>query len=119
MKFFETIVMNLAKCYYFPNQKRLFDTKRLLVTIIAFLIVISNFAYLFYEVNTVIGYVRFAYMFVTVLGIFVSFLSTIIKTKTIFILIDSNIGNTITQSEYFLEFYFFLNNSKMPIVIEN
>lgn len=100
MEFFKTIKMNLSKCLYFPNQVHMFNMKRLLITIPSFLVVVSIFSFFFYEADNVIEYVRTAYMSVTTLGIFVSFLSTMYKTNKIFILIDIDIEQTIRKSEY-------------------
>lgn len=102
MKLFETIKLNLAKCLYFPNQTNLFNKKRLVVILMAFMAVVSFNLFLFCKANSVIEYVRSAYMSVTLLGIFISFLNTIFKTEIIFALIDINIGETIMNSEYYL-----------------
>ena len=100
MKLFETIRMNLAKCLYFPNQVRLFDTKRLLATFIAFLSVISHFLFLFFGAEKMTQYVISAFWTTTILGIFCSFVHTTIKTATIFVLIDCDIGELVKQSEF-------------------
>ena len=73
--------------------------KRLLALFACLIGVSSFYLFLFYEANSMIEYVRSAYMCVTTLGIFISMLSTAFKTKEIFILIDTNIGGIIKESE--------------------
>lgn len=91
MELFGTIRIILANCLYYPNQTHIFNVERSLVTFAAFLVVVSHFLFLFYEANDITAYVSSAYMTVTVLGVFVSFLNTTFKTKTIFALIDIHI----------------------------
>lgn len=99
MNFFETIKINLAKCFYYPNQTNLFNTKRSLITFAAFLVVVSLFLFLFYEATSVIEYVRSAYMCNSLFCVFISYLSTVFKTKLIFEFIDTNIGEAVKKRE--------------------
>ena len=98
MKYFETIKSSLAKCFYFPNQTHLFNTGRVLVLLACFVGISSFYLFLFYEANSVIEYVRSAYMCVTALGLNISIWNTISKTEVIFILIDTNIGGILKES---------------------
>lgn len=99
MDYFKTIKMNLAMCLYYPNQDHIFNVKRLRVIFAAFLVVLSYFAFLFYDAHSKTEYVTSGFMTVSALGIFISFIDTTFKTKTIFKLIDTDIGEIIEKSE--------------------
>lgn len=100
MALFKTIKIHLATCLYFPNETHIFNVKRLLATIAAFLVVVLYFAFLFYEADTVTEYVSSAYMTVATLGIFMSLIDTTFKTKTIFALIDNDLRKICRKSSY-------------------
>lgn len=99
MKLFEIIRKNLATCLYFSNQNYIFNVKRLLATIAAFLVVVSFFLFLFYEADNVTEYVSSAYFTTALLGIFLSLVDTTFKTEAIFILIDIDSGEIMRRSE--------------------
>lgn len=99
MELFKLIKMNLAMCLYFPNQAHIFNKKRFLAIIVAFLLVVSHFIFLFYEANSATEHLSSAYMTVGTFGIFVSLIDTTFKTNTVFILIDVAIKEIIRRSE--------------------
>lgn len=107
MKPFKTIKMNLAKCCYYPNQTNHFNMKRLLAILAGFFVVVTQFAYLFHEADTVTEYVSSAYMSVSALGIFISMIDTTSKTETIFKLIDNEIGESTKRSEFSVEMFLY------------
>lgn len=61
MDYFITIKKNLAKCLFYPNQTRLFDTKRLMATFAGFRAVVSLFMFLTGEADDVTDYAFSAY----------------------------------------------------------
>lgn len=79
--------------------------ERLLAILAGFFVVITQFAYLFREANTVTEYVSSAYMSVSALGIFISMIDTTCKTETIFKLIDNVIGESTKRSEFSVEIF--------------
>lgn len=101
MELFKTIKINLAKCLFLPNQKHLFNTKRLLSILAAFSIVVIVVLFFIFEANSAIEYVRSAYMSITAIGLLINFLSLVFKTNEIFLLIDTNFTETINKSELF------------------
>lgn len=106
MNFFETIKANLARCLYFPNQPRLFNATRAMITFAAFLVIVSLFLFPFYEAQSVIEFVRSAYMCNSLLCVYISFLSTVFKTNLIFQFIDSNIGAAVQKREHLMFLFF-------------
>lgn len=86
-------------CLYYPNQIRIFDVRRVVVSVVGFLVVASFFAFLFHDADDMAEYVNSAYFCTTILGIYLSFLHTTIKTATIFELINVDMGGTIKKSE--------------------
>lgn len=92
MELYKSSKMNLATCLYFPNQTHLFNMKRQLTILAAFLLVVSFFSILFYEADSIEEYVHSAYMTVASLGIFMSLIDTTFENNAIFILIDIVIG---------------------------
>ena len=81
--------MNLARCLYFPNQPHLFNRKHSLLVFLYLLIIISYFAFLFFEADAVTEYVNSAYVTVAAFGAYLSFVDTSFKTNAIFELIDN------------------------------
>lgn len=100
MQFFETNKINLARCFYYPNQTNPFNPKLVLIIFAAFLVVVSLFLFPFYEANSVIEFVRSAYMCNSLLCVYIAFLSTVFKSKLIFEFIDTNIGAAVEKSEH-------------------
>lgn len=106
MELFETIKRNLALCLYFSNQTRVFDVKLLSVYFVAVLVVVSHFLYLFYEAENLTEYVYSVYWTTTMLGVLCASIDTRFETATIFVLIDSDIGETVKESEFKVSSYF-------------
>lgn len=93
---FKKVKINLAKCFFLPDQKHIFNSKRLLSIFLAIIILVS---FLIFEANSVIEYVRSAYLSITVIATFTNFLSYVFKTDEMFILIDTHLTETIKKSE--------------------
>lgn len=107
MEFYESIKIILAKCFYFPNQMHIFNMKRLLAILAGLFIVVTQFAFLFCDADSITEYVSSAYMTVSALGIFISLIDTTLKTETIFKLIDNDIEVITKRSESRLFISFF------------
>lgn len=88
MEFGKTSKMNLTKCFYYPNQTHVFNSKRLLVALLGILAIGSNVLYVFRVAHDAMEYVISAFFIVTAIGIFVSFIDTSMKTAKIYSLID-------------------------------
>lgn len=99
MELFKTMKINLAKCFFLPDQKHLFNSKRLLSIFLAIIILVIVVSFLIFEANSVIEYVRSAYLSITVIATFINFLSYVFKTDEMFILIDTHLTETIKKSE--------------------
>lgn len=99
MELFKTMKINLAKCFFLPDQKHLFNSKRLLSIFLAIIILVIVVSFLIFEANSVIEYVRSAYLSITVIATFTNFLSYVFKTDEMFILIDTHLTETIKKSE--------------------
>lgn len=87
MKFFKAIEMNLAACFYYPNQTRMLIGKRLLGLVSGLLCVFANILFLIFDAGNAREYVISAFMLVTGAGICISFIDTCIKTTQIFSLV--------------------------------
>lgn len=111
MHYYATIKMNLAKCFYFPNQTHIFNVNRLMVNVGIFLLAVSHLTFLFCEADSITESVSAAYMTVTSFGIFVSSMHTTLKTETIFKFIDNFTDRITKRSEYRL----FLSNCILQI----
>lgn len=90
MIFFEKIKTNLRLSFYYPNRSENFDRKHLLITFAWFLNIVLNFIFLIYETESIDEYVSSAYLITTIIGIFLSYIDTTLKTATIFRLIDES-----------------------------
>lgn len=101
MNLFEAIKKNLELCLYYSNQTRIFNMKHVIVSCVAILIISSFLAYLFAEVKKIDEYVISAYWIITLTGILCSFIHTSMKTATIFVVTDCDIGEIIKKSAYF------------------
>lgn len=106
MKHFKTIRKNLASCLYYPNQTRLFDKKRLVASFIGFLIVASFLKFLIDDADNMEDYAYSIYLTSAVIGIFCSFIHTTIKTPTIYVLINDDIGRRFEKGASKLHYLF-------------
>lgn len=99
MKYFKKVRKNLATCLYDPNQTGLFHKKRLMVSFTALLVIGSLFMSFIGDVDNMIDFVYLAYFISAIIGAFCSFIHTSIKTPTIFVLIDDDLGGLIERGE--------------------
>lgn len=99
MKLFETIRENLARCFYDPNQSRLFNEKQSLAVVVLFGTVGSLVLFFIYVADDVVEYVSCAYFIIVGTGILVAFIDTILKTTKIFGLIAC-VEGIIEKSEW-------------------
>lgn len=88
MKVFKTVQWSLALMGYYSSQQHKFSPLQLRRALEALLIIIINFVYLFHVANTNQERIYSIFMIVTIIGIFISFVSTANKTATIFVLIE-------------------------------
>lgn len=99
MELYRTVRMNLANCFYYPNQKRIFGTKRLLAIFLEVLAMISILFFILLEAENAMDYVTAGFLFVPAFGILISFIDTTIKTTKIFAMVDTSV-KTIEKSEH-------------------
>lgn len=83
MKAFETVQWSLTLMGY-SSQERGISRQQIKHGFEAILIIILHFIYLFRVANTTEEYVHSIFMLVVIIGLFISFVSTAIKTVTIF-----------------------------------
>lgn len=93
MKVFKTIQMNLAMCFYQPNQTRIFDVKRLLVIFILISGIGSGVLFALFDADNTPDFVICTFVIVTKIGILISFIDTAIKTTEIFSLVDGIVNS--------------------------
>lgn len=104
MNFGNTAKKNLTTCFYYPNQTRVFDTKRLFAMTVGISTNTLTLAFALFDASNMEEYVISSYLIVTVFGISMSFIDTIFKTTKIFSL--ANVGENL------------MKKSKQPLAIE-
>lgn len=98
MNIFKTIQLNLAIFGYKKNL-RPFNKRQNTFLSISFLSVLSITTYLFYVANTPEEYLDSIYLVCVGNLMIISHFSTILKTKTVFVLIDE-VEEVINKSEF-------------------
>lgn len=114
---FKAVRKNLRMCSYYPNQTRVFDTKRLMISFMRFLVVVSFFKFFIDDADNMADYVYSAYFTATTFGIFCSFLHTSSKTSTIFILIDTDVGKVIKEGKSIIDLIFWTDHKSVISII--
>lgn len=114
MELFETSKMNLATCFYYPNQTRIIDAKRLLVILVGILVIISTLLFILFESGNATGYVISAFTIVVMFSTLISFIDTAAKTTQIFALIDISV-KSIKRGKN-IDIFMFVNCRKLPDV---
>lgn len=99
MDLFKLAKLNLAMCFFRRNQTQIFDVKRLLGILLGISTICSILLFVFFENNNVTDYVISAFLSVSALSIFISFIDTAFKTTQIFSLIDIMV-DAIEKSNY-------------------
>lgn len=111
MELFKTIKLNLALCFYYPNQTHIFSVERLLAVCVGFLPLGSIVLFAFFEANNVTDYVVPGFMFVTSFAILISFIDTTRQTPEIFSFIDK-IEKIINKSKHCHRPFIILQNNQ-------
>lgn len=88
IKLFETMQTNLINLGFIPNQKMPFNVQHTRGCIIGFLAIVLHFAFLVYEADTVKQCMDSIFMITVGIAMLTSFVSTVFKTETLFIVID-------------------------------
>lgn len=99
IKLFESIQSNMINLGFIPNQKNPFNLQHLRGFIIGLLAIILHFVFFVHVANTIKQYMDSIFMTTVGIAILVSFVSSVLKTKEIFDLING-LEEVINKSEY-------------------
>lgn len=100
MKIFQNVQKNLAFIGYSENQ-RPFKNRQLIFAFLSAWSIMAQFIYLFCIADTQKEFMEALFMTVASILIYISFLSTVLEMKTIFLLIDV-VEKLINKSELFI-----------------